>query len=328
MRTKFVIGICGALLAFAAWSANGRAADKKYKIANIVFQDDQFMQMVLFGARDAARQAGDVDLREGNSNNKLDKEKQLVDAFIVAKVDALLLTPLSKKASVQAVKRAKQKGLVIITYNSPVDGGYEDAHIECDPRDLGLQTGRVAARYIREKLGGQAKVAILAFKTQVPEQSDARTGGFKEALKDLPGVQIVAEQDAWLAEMSVKKAGDILTAHPDLDILWAANEGGTVGAVLAVKNAGKAGRVAVFGTDVSEQMLGFAKSDDNILQAMTAQRPFEAGQQAVQTALKLLRHQPTEKRIMMKGVCLSRSEPDQILAYEKQLKEWVAQGKL
>ena len=175
--------------------------------------------LVLFGARDAAQQAW-VEIREGNSENKLDKEKQLVDTYIAAKVDALLITPLSNKASVQTVKRAKDKGLVVIAYNTPVDGGYEDAYIECDPRDLGLQTGQVAAKYIQEKLGGRSKIAILAFKSLVPEQSNARVGGFKDALKDLPGVEIVAEQDAWLPEMVVQKAGDILTAHPDLNILW------------------------------------------------------------------------------------------------------------
>jgi hypothetical protein len=45
--------------------------------------------------------------------------------------------------------------------------------------------------------------------------------------------------------------------RPDLDAIWAANEGGTAGAVIAVKNAGKAGKVAVFGTDMSEQLARF-----------------------------------------------------------------------
>jgi sugar transport system substrate-binding protein len=327
MPTKFVAGVCGVMLALAALVAPARAADPEFKIANIVFQNDQFMQLVLFGARDAAKKAGNVDLHEGNSNGKIEKEQQLVDAFIVGKMDALLLTPLSKKASVQTVKRAKESGMIVIAYNTPVEGGYEDAYIECDPHDLGWQTGQVAAKYIKEKLGGKAKIAILAFKSQVPEQSDARTGGFKDALKDIPGVEIVAEQDAWLSEMAVKKAGDILTANPDLDIIWAANEGGTVGSVLAVKNAGKAGKVVVFGTDVSEQLLHFAKSDDNILQAITAQRPFEAGQKAVETALKLLKKEPVDKKISMKGVCLMRSDPAGIDAYEQQLKTWMAQGK-
>ncbi len=298
------------------------------KIANIVFQNDQFnWQLVLArGARCRAKQAGNVELHEGISAGKLEKEQQLVDAFIVSKMDALLLTPLSKTASTQTVKRAKEGGMVVIAYNTPVDGGFEDAYIECDPYDLGMQTGQAAAKYIKEKLGGKAKIAILAFKSQVPEQSDARSGGFKDALKDMPGVEIVAEQDAWLAEMAVKKAGDILTAHPDLDMIWAANEGGTVGSVLAVKNAGKAGKVVVYGTDVSEQMLGFTKSDDNILQGMTAQRPFEAGQKAVETALKVLRKEPFEKKISLKGIFLSRAQPDGIDAYQKQLKIWMDQG--
>ena len=38
---------------------------------------------------------------------------------------------------------------------------------------------------------------------------------------------------------------------------------------MAVKNAGKGGQVAVFGTDTSEQLISFLLSDDNILQAIT-----------------------------------------------------------
>ena len=201
-----------------------------------------------------------------------------------------------------------------------------DVYIECDPRDLGFQTGQAAAKHIKDKLGGKAKVALLAFKSLSPEQSDARSGGFRDALKDLPGVEIVAEQDAWLPEMAVKKAGDMLTAHPDLNIVWSANEGGTVGSVLAVKNSGKAGKVAVFGTDVSEQMLSFLKSDDGILQAITAQKPFAIGQTAVRAALQVLGGKKVEKRIILKGDCLKRDDPDGVAAYEKQLKDWIASG--
>ena len=109
------------------------------------------------------------------------------------------------------------------------------------------------------------------------KQSTQRVSGFKQELTQLPGVQIVAEQDAWLAEQAVKKAGDILTAHPEVNVIWAANEGGTVGAVMAVKNSGRAGKVLVFGTDTGEQLAEFLLNDDDILQAVTGQRPFEIG---------------------------------------------------
>jgi ABC-type sugar transport system substrate-binding protein len=75
---------------------------------------------------------------------------------------------------------------------------------------------------------------------------------------------------------------------------------------------------------VSEQLLGFLKSPDNILQATTAQRPHDVGAKAVETALKLVRKEPVEKKIVLPGLCLQRAEPEKIADYEKQLHEWMS----
>jgi ABC-type sugar transport system substrate-binding protein len=314
------------VLALFVGAPLARSADeKKPTIAHIIFQDDQFFRLIFFGGREAAEKNG-VELREGNSVNKLEKERQLVDTYITSKVDAICISALSTKASAETLKRAKARGLVVIAENSPVDGEPYDALIQSDQHDLGVQTGESAAKYITEKLGGKAKIAILQYKSLLPEQSGARLSGFKDALKDMPGVEFVADQDAWLPEAAVKKAGDILTAHPDLNMIWAANEGGTLGATLAIKNSGRAGKVVVFGTDVGEQMLGFLRSPDDILQATTAQQPFKIGTTAIETALKVLHKEPVEKIVILKGQHLTRSKMDEIDAYEKQLKEWMAKS--
>ena len=159
--------------------------------------------------QDAADKAG-VELLLANSANKPDKEIQLVNTYIARGVDAIVISPLSAKASATALQRAKDAGIVVVTYNSTVEGDIPVAYIESDQGDLGRQTGLVAQRYIEEQLGGQAKIATLAFKSQLAEQSDARRNGFVEVVGQLPGVEFVAEQDAWLPEMALKKAGDIL----------------------------------------------------------------------------------------------------------------------
>jgi ABC-type sugar transport system substrate-binding protein len=146
-------------------------------------------------------------------------------------------------------------------------------------------------------------------------------GGFKEEVSRLPGVAIVAEQDAWLAEQAVKKAGDILTANPGVNILWAANEGGTVGAVMAVKNAGKAGKVVVFGTDTGEQLADFLLADDEVLQAVTGQRPFEIGSLAVEYAVKVLKGEQVSKTVSLPGMLLSRQNPEEVRKFKDRLKE-------
>jgi ABC-type sugar transport system substrate-binding protein len=159
--------------------------------------------------------------------------------------------------------------------------------------------------------------------SNAPEQNVARVSGFKDQLAGMSGVTVVAEQDAWLAETAVKKAGDILTAHPDLDIFWAANEGGTVGCVMAVKNAGRTGKVVVFGTDASEQLADFLLSDDDVLQAVTGQRPYEIGQHAVDAAVKTLNGKPVDRTSKLPGLLLSRSDPQGIRAFRARLAELI-----
>ena len=316
-----------AIILLSAGCGGQESGEKKQgkKIAGIVFQEDQFFRLIQFGMKEAAERAG-AELLLANSAGKPDKEVQLINTYIARQVDVIVISPLSSTASATALKRARDKGVKVVTYNSTVEGDVPLAYIESDQADLGAQSGRVARRYIEEKLGGKAKVATLAFRSQVPEQSDLRSNGFKSAIEDLPGVEIVAEQDAWLAEMAIKKVGDILTANPDVSVIWAANEGGTVGAVMAVKNAGKAGQVVVFGTDTSEQLIGFLLSEDDILQAITGQKPFEIGGRAVETAVKLLDGQAVDKKVSMPGVLLERGDRQGVEAFKKRLQELIARG--
>ena len=320
----------GLALAFAALVAGCGGAQeapetKKPKIAGIVFQEDQFFRLIQFGMQDAADRAG-VELLLANSANKPDKEIQLVNTYIARGVDAIVISPLSAKASATALERARSKGIAVVTYNTTVEGDIPVSYVESDQADLGRQTGLVARRYIEEKLGGKAKIATLAFKSQLAEQSDARRNGFVDVVGRLPGVEFVAEQDAWLPEMAIKKAGDILTANPDIDIIWSANEGGTVGSVMAVKNAGKQGEVVVFGTDASEQLVEFALSDDGILQAITTQTPFELGVKSVELAVAALRGQQVEAKVVMDGVLIAREDPEGVRAFGQRMKELIALG--
>ena len=307
------------LVALMGCSTKQKEQPKK-RIAGIVFQEDQFFRLILFGMRDAATKNG-AELLEANSDGKPDKEVQLINTYIANNVDAIVISPLSAKASLSALNRAREKGIVVVTYNTSIEGDTPASFIESDQVDLGAQTGRAASAYVENKLGRKAKVAIISGRSQIPEQANMRIDGFRNEITKLPGVKIVADQDAWLAEQAVKKVGDILTANPDVNIIWAANEGGTVGAVMAVKNAGKAGKVAVFGTDNSEQLSNFLLDDDGILQAVTGQRPFEIGSKAVEAAVSVLKGQQVEKKISLSGVLLSRAKPDEVKQFKEHLKQ-------
>ena len=69
----------------------------------------------------------------------------------------------------------------------------------------------------------------------------------------------------------------MLTAHPEINVIWACNDGGTIGAAMAVQQAGLAGKVFVFGYDGGDQQTSMILSGDNILIGVVAQDPYAQG---------------------------------------------------
>lgn len=317
MKLKSLL-FAAAAVAIAGYS--GSALADGPTIAGIVFQEDQFFKTIELGM-EAAAKAGGATLLQANSDSKPDKEASLIETYVNRGVQAIVISPISEKASATALKRAADKGIKIITYNTTVSGDIASAFLTSQQSDLGKGSGIAAKKFIAEKLGGKAKVAVLAFKAAFPEISAQRVSGFTDEIKG-DGVEVVAQQDAWLAEKAVAVASDIITANPDLNIIYAANEGGTVGAVQAVRRAGKQGKIFVFGVDGSEQLANFLLADDDVLQATTAQQPFEMGKQSVEIALDTIAGKTPEKNIVVPVLPLTRDNPDGVKKFLEMVKSF------
>ncbi|WP_179223751.1 substrate-binding domain-containing protein [Paenibacillus tyrfis] len=313
------------------------AAQKEEKKANLVvagvlFQEDQFMKLLSLGYQDAANAAG-VKILTGNTGNDQGKETELINTYIGQKLDGIAIAPLNQDSSVAALKRADDKGVkVSVTNISLTNGPFIVGGYTSDNKNIGQVTGKEAARFIQEKLGGKAKIAVLQYKSQLPQQSTDRVNGFLEEVKKVnPDVQVVADQDAWLQDKAVSVVGDILTAHPDVNVIWAANEGGTIGAAMAVKNAGKSGKVYVFGTDASYQLIAMLKEKDNILQAIAGQDPYSMGYKAMELLIKGLKGEDVSankgKTTSVDGILLSRSNPEGLAKFEADLNAKMSKSK-
>lgn len=299
-----------AIAAFALLATTSVEADD-ITVASVVFQQDQFFRTIQLGMNAAAEAEG-ATLLEGNSDSKPEKEISLIDTYIARGVDAIVISPVSKVASIPALKRAADNGIKIVTYNSTIDdASIPVSYLNSKQRDLGNSTGKMAATFIKARLGGKARVATLGFKALLPEISADRVDGFLEEAEKGGAIEVVSQQDAWLAEKAVQVAGDIITANPDVNIIYAANEGGTVGAVQAVRNAGRAGEIFVFGVDGTKQLVNFLLDGDNVLQATTAQQPYVMGQMAVQNAIAAAKGETVEKTVIVPVLGLNRANEAQ-----------------
>jgi len=284
-----VLSACKSSATTEAPEESAPVTESDLTIAGVVFQDDQFMNSMVQGFVDAGEKYG-VKVVTANTNNDQAKETELIQTYMAQGVSGIAIAPLSKDASIATLKEASDQGIqVAITNMSISDPSFLAGGFTSDDRSNGKIVGENAAKFIQEELGGTAKVAIVDFDDQLPDQSKARYGGFEDGLK-AAGVEytVVAHQSSHLQEDALAKVTDMLTANPDIQVIFACNEGGTIGAAMAVKQAGKGGQVYVFGYDGSDQLTSMILSGDNILIGSVAQDPYSQGYRAVEALAKAL----------------------------------------
>ena len=295
---------------------------KQQLIACIVNQDDQYMKLLQLGMTDAAKTLG-ANVITANTYGKLDREIELINMYIKSGVDGICIHPVSVDLSVPILSKAMKSGIKVISAGISIQDKYQIGYIESDQWELGKKTGEACKEFIEKNLNGKANIAILNYESQFPEESTKRTDGFKSEVTKLPGVKIVTEQEAWLSETAASQARIIIASQPDLNIIWAANEGGTVGAAIAVKNSGKAGGIYVFGTDVSEDLLNMLVNQDNILQAVTGQQPYLIGYQSIEQLVNDIKGEHAKGKVIMPGIPLSRNDLGVVNKYIEDFKETI-----
>ena len=299
-------------------------AESKGKVAGVVFQEDQFMQLLQMGYRDAAEAAG-YDFYPANTNNDAATEFEFINTYVDQGFKGIAISPISEEASIAPLTAASAAGLKICLSNSNL--GSADWMIACytsDNYNIGFTTGTYCAQFIKENYAEDetVNIGLLQYMTLLPEQSSQRSNGFKDAIADLKNVVIVDDQDAWLQDAAITTASDMLTAHPEINILWAANDGGTIGATMAIKNAGLAGKVFCFGTDAGEQTCDLILSEDNILQAVTGQDPYNIGTMTMNALITVIEGQDFAEMgqtVIVPGVLLTHSDLEEVAAFKENL---------
>ena len=293
------------------------AAAKELTVAGVVFQDDQFMKSMVQGYQDAGKKYG-IKVVTANTSNDQAKEAELIQTYIAQGVNGIAIAPLSQDASIPNLKEATSKDIQVAITNmnlsgdpSWLAGGYTS-----DDATNGKIVGTKAVEFIKANIKGEVNIAQVDFDDQVPEQSKARWGGFFAGL-DEAGVKYtkVATVSSHIQDDAIAKVTDMLTAHPEINVIWASNDGGTIGAAMAVKQAGLAGKVFVFGYDGGDQQTSMILSGDNILIGVVAQDPYAQGYHAVESLALTLQGQTNPdagKITVVPGTYLSTSDLDAV----------------
>lgn len=144
----------------------------------------------------------------------------------------------------------------------------------------------MVGEYLAKQLKAGDEVGIIEG-VSTTTNAQARTAGFKDAM-EAAQIKVVSLQSGdWEIDKGNKVAASILSEYPQVKALLAGNDSMAVGAVSAVRAAGKAGKVQVVGYDNINAIKPMLK-DGRVL-ATADQFAAKQAVFGIETALKIIK---------------------------------------
>lgn len=214
---------------------------------------NEFFLTMEQGAKDhQAAHASEYDLVCNGIKDELDvnRQIQLVENMVAQGVDAIVIAPADSKALVAACKKAQDAGVVVVNIDNKLDDGVlaekgiTIPFVGPDNR----KGARTVGEYLAKKLQPGDPVAIVE---GVPTAFNAiqRKLGFEDALKAAGAKIVTSQSGSWEMSKANQVVAAMITEHPELKAILCANDSMALGAVAALKAAGKDGDVLVVGYD-------------------------------------------------------------------------------
>ncbi|MCG5221004.1 substrate-binding domain-containing protein [Streptosporangium soli] len=204
--------------------------------------------------------------------NDAGKESRIMSAFATRKVDLVVASVVSPTGSAASLRRLQSNRVPVVCYNTclgaPQDRQLARAFVTNDNVALGVTTGEAAAAYIKDTLGGSAKIAYLTCETY--DVCKQRRKGLEKGLSSVT-TEVVASQEGFVVDKATPVASAILSANPDVDVIFAENEDAVIASANAIKARGLTGKTTVFGIGINPTVGQLLLAGDGTVRHTTGQ---------------------------------------------------------
>lgn len=232
--------------------------------------------------------------------------KQIADVedLIARQVDLIIIVEHAHGSTTNTLKKAKARGIPIVC----VDRALSDPEL-ADSNILGndFEMGKICAEYLAEKLGGKGKIVVI----QAPEGvivGEKRREGFYSVVDQYPDMEVITQQVGnWQRSVAYTVMENILQGFKEIDGLYADNDEMALGALKAIKEAGRQDEIIVTGVDGEKAALESIKEGG---MAFSAKKVLELPL-ALDVALAILEGGEYEKTYILKAPGISKENVDE-----------------
>lgn len=300
--------IQGALLGLTAAVAIGgaiasAAAQDKAIAVMLPAAGDPYFKLKAFGYTDEGKKLGyKVTIYDAGGYGNLQKQVSQIEDVITRKVSGIVLVPSSSEGTAPVVEKAVAAGIPVVndgiaTKTDKVTGFVgEPSYVMTE----------LLAAYAADKLGGKGDVAMLSGPSGL-DLTLFRVNGFKDYLSKYPGMKVVAEKFTSTSSAdALTTMQDFLQAQPDLKAVYAFNGPIAIGAVQALRAAGKKpGDVLVLTTDMENETKRLI--DEGWIQATIVSQPVTMARLAVQRAVEAAEGKTIPKETLTQATMITKA---------------------
>lgn len=229
--------------------------------------------------------ASDVEIVNVNDAGlNLQTQVSALENFVAQGVDAIILNAVDPKGISQGLQAAEERNIPVITIDMKPSSGTFATYIGSDNSLGGELAGKAAIDYLSQ-FSGTKEVVIMS--NPLSSSSKERVDGFKKAVSTVADINIVQEFGGATREDFMRGMEDILTAHPNVKLVYAYSGQGGLGSYDAIKAANKSDSVAVIGFDATAEEQELVYNGVNYIGSVI-QFPEKLGNIAVQSAVDIV----------------------------------------
>ena len=242
-----------------------------------------FFEAAAKGAEEAAAELGNVEIiYTGPTDTTAEGQIEVINALIAQQVDAIAISANDTDALVPTLKKAMQRGITVISWDSGVAEEGRQAHLNPSSNPL---IGNMIIKLAADNLPEGGDVAVLSATTTSTNQN-IWIEEMTKVMGDYPGINVVTTvYGDDLADKSYREAQGLMQSYPDLDAIIAPTSVGIVAAAQAVVDAGKVGEVNVTGLGLPSEMAGAIESGAS--KSFAIWNPIDLGYSATMIAYNL-----------------------------------------
>jgi len=226
------------------------------------------------------------------------EQKAMVEQVLKDRPDAVIFIPVDDVAMIPSVEELNEAKIPVILVSNPLPGHFV-TYVGADDYEIGYRE----AHYLFDTLGGKGKVVVIEG-TPAAATNRERVRGYKRAVAEYPGIEVLGSGNGNYQQPDAKRAMEkFLAAYPQIDAVLSANDGMALGALEALKEAGRTSIVI----GINGILPAVKQIETGAILASVDFNMFKIGCTATRAAVRYLKREPLPEKVILPAEIIDKT---------------------